>query len=257
MAADDALAVLRDVAVPAAPAVLHRRYGVEPDARDVLLDLAAMAFTHAAWRNSPWEDVHASGGIDDADQIVANVEAWRIVRASMDGRYPLPYPPPVADALVRGARPVAGRPLSTRTRGTGVTVAGLRRHVKNTLWSRTGLALDLGDGWLAMFALAGASACPHWHGTPWWPEHVGAHWRALRDPAMTDRFGAGEPARRLLADPTLQAAVVRAPDQLPHDVRTDLIRTGIGYVRLPSHEQPLDDIPGGGHAAAAATFLAM
>ena len=63
-----------------------------------------------------------------------------------------------------------------RTRGTGVAVAELRRQVRNSLWGRTGLALDLGDGWLALFALSCALSCRHWYGTPWWPEQLRAPW---------------------------------------------------------------------------------
>lgn len=89
----DALARIRETAVPAAPLVLTARYGIDQDDTGALLSLAALAFTHSGWRNTSWEDVHAQGAIDDADQIVANISSWRLVRSGMTAQLWLPHPP--------------------------------------------------------------------------------------------------------------------------------------------------------------------
>lgn len=90
----------------------------------------------------------------------------------MTSRAWLPYPPKTAAALVAGPRDIAGRTLAQRLRGTGVHAKDLRRKVRRRSWSSTFTAEDLGEGALALFALAGAVACLLGHGTPWWPDHA-------------------------------------------------------------------------------------
>jgi hypothetical protein len=253
----DALARIRETAVPAAPAVLTARYGVEPHDTDALLDLAALAFTHTGWRNTSWEDAHVHGAIDDADQIVANISSWRLVRTGMTAQAWLPYPPKTAAALVAGARDIAGRNLAQRLRGTGVHTKDLRREVREKLWSSTFTADDLGNGALALFALAGAVTCPHWYGTPWWPDHATAFWDALPTQAAGDPPGSPDAARRLLALPDGLDRLRHEPDRLDHPARADLIATGLGYVRLPRHDAPVHAIPDAPTAISAAVFLGM
>ncbi len=253
----EALARVRDEALPAAVRVLAVRYGVEPGQTDVLLDLAAMAFTHSGWRNTAWEDAHAHGAIDDADQIVANIDAWRTVRSGMTAGSWLPYPPKASAALVAGSRDIAGRTLAQRLRGTGILTKDLRREVRDRLWARTFTADDLGDGALPMLALSGAVTCPHWFGTPWWPDHAAAFWAGLPARADGERAFAARPATRLLALDGGLDRLMAEPDRLDHQTRDDLIATGIGYVRLPGHSAPLDDVPNADAALAAAIFLGM
>ena len=253
----EALALVRETAVPAAPLVLAARYGVDPHDTETLLDLAALALAHTGWRNTSWEHAHAQGAIDDADQIVVNISSWRLVRSAMPARTWLPYPPQTAPALVAGPRDIAGRTLAQRLRGTGVPAKDLRREVRDKLWASTFTADDLGDGALALFALAGAVTCPHWYGTPWWPEHATAFWRTLPAQAAGDRPGNPDAARRLLALPDGLDRLRREPDRLDHPTRDDLIATGLGYTPLPRHDAPVHAIPDAQAALSAALFLGM
>jgi hypothetical protein len=41
---------------------LHHQVGIDPDHIGEVLDLAAVGIVNSAWRNSPVEDWHASGG---------------------------------------------------------------------------------------------------------------------------------------------------------------------------------------------------
>jgi hypothetical protein len=200
----DAVAEVRGKAVPAAPLVLRARYGADPDDEELLLDLAAMAITHSCWRNTTFEDAHSLGAIDDADQIVSNIDAWRIVRASMPGgsQWWTPYPPDTATALADAHRVIAGRTLTQRLGGTGVRTRALRQEVGRKLWQQSSLASALGDtAALPLFALFGAVTCQDWFGTPWWPRRCEKYWQTLPEQTGHRIPAIAAAAGRLLARP--------------------------------------------------------
>ena len=245
--------------MPAAPLVLHAVYGIDPSDTATLLDLAAMALAHHAWRNTAIEDAHSQGAIDDADQIVSNIDAWRIVR-SRSGDHPswwTPYPPETAKALADAHRIVAGRTLTSRLRGTGVRTRDLRQDIGRRLWARSSLVSALGgSAALPLFALSGAVTCDHWFGTPWWPGRCALFWQTLPAAAAHDHPQVAA-ARRLLADPRLLERVVAAPDVLDHQTRNDLILTGLRYVRVPHDSDAAKRVEPAKDAFAAAAILGM
>lgn len=256
---DEGLAVLREQLLPAAPALLSAVYRVDPEDRETLLDLAAMALTHSCWRNTCWEDAHGAGAIDDADQIVANIDSWRIVRLHFEtGRSWTPYPPPTADALAHADRPVAGRRLTSRLRGTGIRTATLRSEVANKLWSRTLLIDRLGnEEALALWALSGARACEHWFGTPWWPARCQQYWETLNHEAANPNPAISAEAQRLLTEPHALERLIIAPDELSHELRTALIATGLPYVTMPRDYAVIGTIEHGSAAVMAAWMFGM
>jgi hypothetical protein len=99
--------------------------------------------------------------------------------------------------------------------------------------------------------------CPHWYGTPWWPDHATAFWDALPTQATGDQPGSPDAARRLLALPDGLDRLRHEPDRLDYPARTDLIATGLGYVRLSRHDVPVHAIPDAPTAISAAVFLGM
>lgn len=257
---EDAVAALRATAVPAAPLVLHAVYGINPSDTATLLDLAAMALTHHAWRNTAIEDAHSQGAIDDADQIVSNIDAWRIVR-SRTGDHPscwMPYPPDTAKALADAHRIVAGRTLTSRLRGTGVRTRDLRQDIGRRLWARSSLVSVLGgSAALPLFALSGAVTCDHWFGTPWWPRRCALFWQTLPVAAAHEHPQIAAAARRLLAEPRQVGQVIAALDLLDHQTRDDLILTGLRYVQVPHDTDAAKRVAHAKDAFAAAAVLGM
>lgn len=257
---EDAVAALRATAVPAAPLVLDAVYGIDPSDTATLLDLTAMALVHHAWRNTAIEDAHSQGAIDDADQIVSNIDAWRIVRFRT-GDHPsrwTPYPPDTAQALANAQRVIAGHTLTSRLHGTGVRTRDLRQDIGRRLWARSSLVSALGgSAALPLFALSGAVTCAHWFGTPWWPRRCELFWQSLPAAAAHDQPQVAAAARRLLTHPHHLHQVVAAPDLLDHQTRDDLILTGIGYIRVPHDRDAAKRVEHAKDAFAAAAVLGM
>ena len=67
-------------------AILRHQVGIDPHDAAVVLDLAAVGIVNNAWRNSPVEDWHAQGRLDDGDMLRINAHStWRSVRSSDGG----------------------------------------------------------------------------------------------------------------------------------------------------------------------------
>jgi hypothetical protein len=62
------------------PTFLREEVGVDPNDAAVVLDLASIGITNGTWRNSPLEDWHAQGRIDDGGMLRANVATTKLVR---------------------------------------------------------------------------------------------------------------------------------------------------------------------------------
>jgi hypothetical protein len=66
------------------PTFLREEVGVDPNDAAVVLDLASIGITNGTWRNSPLEDWHAQGRIDDGGMLRANVATTKLVREVFD-----------------------------------------------------------------------------------------------------------------------------------------------------------------------------
>lgn len=59
---------------------------MKSDCAAAVLDLAAVGIVNSAWRNSPAEDWHAQGRLDDGDMLRINAHnTWPFVRSSEGG----------------------------------------------------------------------------------------------------------------------------------------------------------------------------
>jgi len=60
-------------------AMLQLQVGIDPDDPGSVLDLTALGFVNNAWRNSPVEDWHSEGRLDDGDMLRINAHtSWRV-----------------------------------------------------------------------------------------------------------------------------------------------------------------------------------
>ncbi|WP_322751926.1 MULTISPECIES: hypothetical protein [unclassified Frankia] len=60
-------------------AMLQYQVRIDPDDPGSVLDLAALGFVNSAWRNSPLEDWHSEGRLDDGDMLRINAHtSWPV-----------------------------------------------------------------------------------------------------------------------------------------------------------------------------------
>jgi hypothetical protein len=249
-------------------AVLRYQVGIDPDRLGPVLDLAAVGIVNSGWRNSPVEDWHAGDGpLSDGDMLRVNAHTtWRVREIMRRWRtdFTLTARSPMAalDGLETdyvawlAARIFRWLINPSRRLPTGVTLADLAgddlgeftEHVDGTLGGFAATAERRGARFALYRAAAhGGLACPHWWGTPTWPELVRTFVHTLDDPGHSHWGPEGTWRTRLSREPA-QVADRGGLQRILHDRPWDLepvaarwiVSAGIGYLRTPLPALPDD-----------------
>lgn len=238
--------------------------GVDPADLGVVLDLAAIGITNGVWRNSPLEDWHSQGRLGDGAMLRTNAATTKLVMELLDDFVAeelgwdetvqvddfAAVDPEASDELFLAvlqtlADPDRGLPDGRTLRDlAGDGLDELVDHMDGALGGIAGSAERGGlDVALLRSALHGGLACPHWWGTPWWPDTVEAFVAYLDDPEHPhwgkakgrDWYARLPPAPPQVADRTvLRELLLAAPEELPEAAADYCVAAGIGYVREPA-----------------------
>lgn len=166
--------------------------GVDADLLGPVLDATAVGLVNSAWRNSVVEDWHAgTGPLSDADLMIINSHTtWRARQLLHRWRRDLllAYDDPTSaidteadhfEWLVSRLYSWLANPRRRLPTGpmlsdiAGADMGEYDDHVRGVLGGWLAQADDLGvSGSLWRGALHGVLACPHWWGTPTWPQLV-------------------------------------------------------------------------------------
>jgi hypothetical protein len=232
--------------------------GVDPDRLGQVLDLAVVGIVNSAWRNSVVENWHAGiGPLSDADMLIINSHStWRVRQLAHRWRRDLglPYDTPTAviddstsDFDWLGSRLYTWFTNPHRRLPTGHILAELAgddmaeydQHAAGVLGGLLARADTLGvAGSLLRAALHGALACPHWWGTPTWPQLVNdcVHAAFDGDHEYWSRYGhqlselpAAPP--QIATPEAMRSILLRRPWTLQAASADWLIRLGIGFLR--------------------------
>jgi hypothetical protein len=178
------------------------RSDIEPQRLGDMLDLVTVGITSSAWRNSPVENWHASGGLSDGEMFRINTHTtWRVRQIlrrwqNDEGLVPAASVTALADLDSAAVGRLAVRiyrwlVTPSRRLPTGVTlvdVAGadlgnFREHVDRTLSHFVATAANEGViGCVLSTAVHGGRYCRRWWGMPAWPGVVDDFLCALDDP---------------------------------------------------------------------------
>jgi hypothetical protein len=266
MGEPDQVAAVRDEISPQREeallvAALRYQVGTDPDRLGPVLDLAAVGIVNSGWRNSPVEDWHAGDGpLSDGDMLRVNAHTtWRVREIMRRWRtetgLTIRSPMAALDGLdtddidwlaVRIFRWLVN---PSRRLPTGVTLAdlagddlgGFTEHANGALGGFAGSA-KRGGARFALYRAAahGGLACPHWWGTPTWPELVRTFIRTLDDPGHSHGGPDGSRRIRLSREPAqvadrvgLQRVLLSRPWNLEPDAAQWIVDAGIGYLRAP------------------------
>lgn len=262
-------------------AMLRHQVGIDPTNVGEVLDLAAAGFVNNAWRNSPVENWHASGGrLRDGDMLRINshttnrvrdiVRRWRtdcridaqsptstldtldldaidsliakIYRWLIDPRRKLPIGLTLAD--------IAGHDLDEYADHAAETLGGMielaeERSIHFAFW-RT--------------AAHGELACRHWWGTPTWPGLIDRFLTALDDPTAPHWGPDQQLFTRLPARPAqikntsaLRRLLLQHPWKLDTASARYIVAAGIGSMRDPVPPLPTLPTPDSRHSATSTT----
>jgi len=244
-----------------------RQVGVDPLDRTEVLDLAAVAITRLAWRDSPIEDWHADpdSRISDPELMRANAATTRLIRCLLELQVPEAPDKPTdavqchtdADELFASIGHALAAPdrrlPDTRTVGElspgRIELASYQDHVAEITREWTNAANQLGThALLVLLAVTAASTCRDWWLAPGWPDVVAEFIACVKDPER-----AGSPAittrLRTLARPAqasdpdqLRRLLLAGPDRLDIETASFCLRTGLG-VLLPIHDRSLPLAP--------------
>jgi hypothetical protein len=248
--------------------MLRHQVGIDPSQLEPVLDLAAVGIVNSGWRNSPVEDWHAGDGpLSDGDMLRVNAHTtWRVreimrrwrtetgltARSSMAALDGLDIDD-VDQLAVRIFRWLSN---PSRRLPTGVTLAELAGdelreftdHVNGTLGGFAATAERRGARFALYRAAAqGGLACPHWWGTPTWPELVRTFVHVLDDPGHSHWGPDGSWRSRLPPEPAqvadrvrLRAILLNRPWDLEAEAAEWVVDAGIGYLRTPPPALPDD-----------------
>lgn len=225
---------------------LVEREGVDPDDREVMLDMVAVAMTAMAWRNTVMEDWHAEGRLADHEMMRANAQTTRIARQALTECGVAHGQWTSAAAAARFRRAVTqffrkgfgadrilpdGRTLSSLGQEE---LPALRDHAERWLLGKSELTDQHGlSTTVLLFAIIALSTNSHWWLMPTWPAHVNAFRAKLADPA--DQHWKVSPHPGPVPAPVdtrdeLARLLLSGPDLLPAEVADYCIRASIGYV---------------------------
>lgn len=223
-----------------------------------VLDLAAVAITRLAWRDSPVEDWHAvpHSRISDAELMRANVAVTRVVRSLLtddligDGRQlgcdraPGNHWRDVLTAVTArltdpGRRLPDGRSLRELA-PDAAQFSSYTDHVAHLTGRWAQLSDRLGSGTVvALLACTGAVACPRWWLAPGWPYLVDEFVARLGDPRRWGSPTMTAYVRTLSPPPdasdlaALHQSLLTGPDRLCTAAVRFCLRAGLGNL-LPS-----------------------
>jgi hypothetical protein len=269
---DDAFAV-RDEMSPQREealldAVLRHQVGIDPSRVAAVLDLAAVGIVNSGWRNSPVEDWHAGDGpLTDGDMLRVNAHTtWRVreimrrwrAEVGLTARSPMAALDGLdTDDIDRLAVRIFRWLVNPRRRlPTGVTLADLAGddlgeftdHVDGTLGGFAATA-ERREPRIALWwaAAHGGLACPHWWGTPNWPELVRTFVDTLDDPGHSHWAPDGSRRSGLPPEPAqvtdsvgLQRLLLNRPWDLEPEAAQWIVDAGIGHLRTPLPALPAD-----------------
>ncbi|WP_219413451.1 hypothetical protein [Pseudonocardia nigra] len=248
--------------------VLRHQAGIDPRHLGQVLDLAAVGIVNSAWRNSPVEDWHAADGpLTDGAMLRINAHTtWRIREIMRRWRAETGLTPdaPTAtldDLDVEATDRLAvriwrwlvnpGRRLPIGTTLAELAGAGLDEfsdHVDATLGLFAATAEHRGGRYASWRASAhGGLACPHWWGTPTWPQLVDTLLWVLDDPVHAHWGADGDRRARLPPEPAqvmdrtgLRRVLMYRPWSLDPESADWLVWAGIGYLRAPRPALPAE-----------------
>jgi hypothetical protein len=247
-------------------AMLREQIGIDPNRAGAVFELAAVGIVNGVWRNGPVEDWHSSPGVlSDGAMLRINAHTtWRVreIVRRWRAKYGMAADAPTSmlDAVEGTAignlayrlfrwlvAPMRRLPIGT----TLAELAGTRldeftEHAENALAGVAATAESRGAQHAMWRAAAhGGLACPHWWGTPSWPEVVTRFLKALDTP-HDPHWGDGATGRAALQPEPSQVAdrkelrklLRRAPWELDADAAEWLGDAGIGAVRSASPPPP-------------------
>ena len=239
--------------------MLHQ-VGIDPHHVGQVLDLAAVGIVNSAWRNGPVEDWPAADGLlTDGAMLRINAHTTRRVREIIRRwRTEMCLAPQAPSTLLDYLEVDAITWLAVRIWRwlvnpgrqllIGITLAELAadgleefsEHVDATMSSFAATAEHRGGRFAAWRAAAhGGLACPHWWGTPTWPQHVGTLLKVLDDP-FDEHWPDGEWRQRLPPEPAqvidrtgLRQVLLSRPWSLDMEAADWLVSPGISHLRRP------------------------
>jgi hypothetical protein len=244
---------------PAFLDVAARRLGFDPADPRRLVDLAAVAVTRLAWRDSPVEDWHAVPlrRISDGEMMRTNAATTRLPRDLLRNRLPSPLSSrantccdpaalfaAVHDTLVDPSRQLPDGRMLAALPPEPAQLALLDDHVRTLCDVWTSHAVHLGlRTMLTLLSCYAARFCRRWWLTPSWPHIVAEYIRRIGNPACCRDQPAG--LWRRPTDGTdneqLRRLLLAGPDMLGAEAAADALRTGLGAL-LP-HDCGLPAIP--------------
>ena len=184
-------------------AMLQLQVGIDPDDPGSVLDLTALGFVNNVWRNSPVEDWHSEGRLDDGDMLRINAHtSWRVREIIRRWRREQGIDPDqqlstweildVEDVSWLAVRIWRWLVNPSRQLVTGSTLAKLAGtdldeygdHAEQVMSGFLASVEEDGVGYAFWRAAAhGGLACTHWWGAPSWPQLVDRFLHALDTPS--------------------------------------------------------------------------
>ena len=211
--------------------------GLDPDNSEQLKDVAAVAMTRLAWRDSPVEDWHSirHRRIGNAEMMRANAATTRLVRDVMSKVHePSAMLERVRHVLLDPHRRLPdGRPIIELAPSL-LEFIRYQKHVVAYCARWEAVATDVGEAaLLTLLAGRGATFNWNWWRSTGWPQLVDEFIRRLDDPQRCGNAWELHPRRRLgdppgsITSQELRSALLAGPDRMDTTTADYCLRAGL------------------------------